>query len=224
MVQAGSGAQAPARRGPMTRASARHGLEAPSAVQAGPEEGARPEEEAVREEARQRVEARLETARWEGAVSWGPTRTPIPAGGRPRDSPASQVPLAQWPPLAEPMAGRRGCRPQPATSGWTRRTAAAAACSKPKTAARAWKRAGTATWAGRTVTSRALRRGARKNASSDAREGQRGAGRKPGIRTPRRTARPRATRSGGSSRCPRPRTGRARDASRSSRLAGSAGR
>src|SRR4029077_12695713 len=81
------------------------------------------------------------------ATSEGPARTAIRAGLPPRALPASRVPLARQPP-AERKAGRNGRRIRPTAAGWTGAgrtgtgrtgTAAAAAGSRPKTAARAWE-------------------------------------------------------------------------------------
>ena len=177
-------------------------------------------------------------ARIGAAKSGRPARTAIRAGLPPRALPASRAPLVRQLP-AELKAGRTGRRVRSAAAGWTAagwtgtgrtgtgRTETAAACSRPKTAPRAWKSAGTAIRAGRrmpnrTVPSPTPRREQRRNAPPHVRAGRKAGGRKPEIRTPRRTDRSRPSRSAGSRRRHWPRTARPHGASRSCRPNGTA--
>jgi hypothetical protein len=176
-------------------------------------------------------------ARPEAAKSGRPARTAIRAG-LPRALLASRAPLARQLP-AELKAGRTGRRVRPAATAWTGtgrtgtgrtrtgRPGTAAACSRPKTAARAWKSAGTAIRAARrmpnrTVPSPTLWREQGRNAPPDRREERKADGRKPGVRTPRRTDRPRPSRNAGSCRRRWPRTARTHGASRACRPDGTA--
>ena len=182
-------------------------------------------------------------ARIGAAKSGRPARTAIRAGLPPRALPASRAPLARQLP-AELKAGRTGRRVRSAAAGWTAagwtaagwtgtgrtgtgRTETAAACSRPKTAPRAWKSAGTAIRAGRRMPNRTVpsprpwREQGRK-APPDRREGRKAGGRKAGIRTPRRTDRSRPSRNAGSCRRRWPRIGWPHGASRACRPDGTA--